>query len=383
MTSEGLPPGIRRRTSGTTEWRAEISHDPITGRRREISGSVPGTSRTALREAVRQRNAALAAAERGETVEGGRMTVGRFWQEEFLPYVRPGVREATFERYRGLGVRWIMPTIGDLQLRQVGEAAVVKVWRQALDEGRSNATAQKIHRVLSSCLQLAVERHKIVRNPARVRSARPPSPSGKRIDPPSDDEVAALIRAAEGTPYHPAVVLGATSGLRESEVLGLRWRDVDLDGVVGSPDGAPIRQGVAFLPPKTAKSARTVAIPTSVVTVLRRHRVAQSERRLAAGEGWQSTDLVVDRGDGGPVHPVSYGQWFRRTRDRLGIRARLHDLRHYFASALLARNVHPKVASEMLGHSTVGFTLTVYSHLIAGMGRAGCHGDRPRRSPRL
>jgi integrase len=103
------------------------------------------------------------------------------------------------------------------------------------------------------------------------------------------------------------------------------------------------------------------------VTLLRRHRAAQAERRLLAGAAWLDHDLVVDRGDGGVIHPDLYSQAFHRLVSKMGLRVRLHDLRHAYASVLLEANVHPKVASEALGHSSVAFTMDTYAHVLPTM----------------
>jgi integrase len=104
------------------------------------------------------------------------------------------------------------------------------------------------------------------------------------------------------------------------------------------------------------------------VAVLRRVRADQLERRLLLGPEWQPTDLVVERGDGGPIHPDLFSQRFRRLATRVGLASvRLHDLRHFYASELLRAGVHPKVVSEGLGHASTAFTMDVYSHLLPTM----------------
>jgi integrase len=96
--------------------------------------------------------------------------------------------------------------------------------------------------------------------------------------------------------------------------------------------------------------------------------VDQNARRLLLGEAWTDLDLVIDLGDGHPIPPDSISRDFYRLTRRLGIpRVRLHDLRHYFATALLAAGVHPKVTSESLGHSSVSFTMDTYQHLMPSM----------------
>jgi integrase len=110
---------------------------------------------------------------------------------------------------------------------------------------------------------------------------------------------------------------------------------------------------------------------TALKLPIRPGRSDQNERRLLLGSEWQGTDLVVERGDGGPIHPDLLSAAFRRLANRTGLAGvRLHDLRHFYASELLRANVHPKVVSDQLGHSSVAFTMDVYSHLMPSAGQS-------------
>ena len=133
---------------------------------------------------------------------------------------------------------------------------------------------------------------------------------------------------------------------------------MDLDGATASIVAA-----------KTDTGRRTIHLPSSTVAALRRHRREQAERRLLCGQAWQDTDLVVDRGDGGPVNPDTVSHAFAEIAERVGQGdVRLHDLRHGFAVALLKAGVNVKVVSEALGHSRTAFTMDVYAHVLPGMG---------------
>jgi integrase len=97
--------------------------------------------------------------------------------------------------------------------------------------------------------------------------------------------------------------------------------------------------------------------------------ITRSSRRLRLGADWQDHDLVIEHGDGSPAHPDWLTQGFDRLTKRLGLKVRLHDLRHAYATMLLARGVHPKVASEALGHFSTAFTMDTYQHVLPSMGR--------------
>lgn len=122
--------------------------------------------------------------------------------------------------------------------------------------------------------------------------------------------------------------------------------------------------------PKTAKSRRGVELTATAVEALLRHRTAQIAERLAAGHFWKDMDLVFTNRTGGFLRVNDLYMAYRRVLDRAGLpRLRFHDLRHTAATLMLSRGVHPKVASEMLGHSTIAITLDLYSHVTETMQR--------------
>jgi integrase len=175
---------------------------------------------------------------------------------------------------------------------------------------------------------------------------------------PDTAEMRLLVDPAADTSYALPIMLAATTGARRGEVVALRWCDVDLDGATASIVAA-----------KTDTGRRTIHLPSSTVAALRRHRREQAERRLLCGQAWQDTDLVVDRGDGGPVNPDTVSHAFAEIAERVGQGdVRLHDLRHGFAVALLKAGVNVKVVSEALGHSRMAFTMDFYAHVLPGMG---------------
>ena len=158
------------------------------------------------------------------------------------------------------------------------------------------------------------------------------------------------------------------TGMRRGELLGLRWRDADLEASRVS-DRADARRQARALEPKTDKGRRNVALDPATVTALRDHRKSQLEERLAWGTAYEDEhDLVFCREDGSPTWPQSLSRSFERHAKQAGLPAiRFHDLRHTHATLALAAGVHPKVVSERLGHASVAITLDTYSHAIPAM----------------
>jgi integrase len=164
-------------------------------------------------------------------------------------------------------------------------------------------------------------------------------------------------------------MLGVLCGLRRREIAALRWGAVDLDkarlAVVQSAEQS--KSGVRYKEPKSGQ-ARTVALSPAVVAELQAHRLRQAEGLLRFGVKLDANSFVVAQMDGSPYDPDSISKEWRLRVIKSGLpRVRFHDLRHAHASHMLAAGVHPKVASERLGHSRVGITLDLYSHVTEGL----------------
>jgi integrase len=181
-----------------------------------------------------------------------------------------------------------------------------------------------------------------------------------------------FLAAAKSDPLEALYALALTSGLREGELIGIQWHDLDLVG-----GKLQVRRTVAYVPkkgltisePKTAKSRRSVHLTALAIEALKRHRVRQNEVRLAAGSAWAGGDWVFCNSVGNPINGSNLLQRsFRPLLARAGLPAiRFHDLRHSSATLLLSLGVHPKIVSEILGHSQVSLTLDTYSHVLPSL----------------
>jgi integrase len=163
-------------------------------------------------------------------------------------------------------------------------------------------------------------------------------------------------------------------GLRQGEVLGLAWRDVDLDQrVLAVRQTLQYRPGEGFhlVPPKTTRSRRIVPLPDAVVEALKLRREQQETDRLAAGtEFWEDWGLVFTTRFGTPLSPRNDYRDFQGLIAAAGLRhVRLHDLRHTAASLMLAQGVSPRVVMEILGHSQISVTMNTYSHVTPASSR--------------
>jgi integrase len=182
-------------------------------------------------------------------------------------------------------------------------------------------------------------------------------------------QTAELIAAMRGTRFFVPVLLAVLCGLRRGEIAALRWGQVDLaTGQLSVTQSAEqTRAGVRYKEPKSGRP-RTVALSETVIEELRAYRIKQAQELLCLGLRVTEATFVCTREDGQPLRPHTLTHdWERKLSKTALPRIRFHDLRHAHATHLLSSGVHPKVASERLGHSKVGITLDLYSHVLPGM----------------
>lgn len=300
-----------------------------------------------------------------------RMPLDAYLRDRWLLHAETRVRPRTLVRYEQLLRIHVIPQIGKVALRKLTPTDVQSVVDRMIAGGLSARSTEQAYRVLSAALRQAVRWQLIATNPAAA--VQPPRVHRPDLVTPDPDALRRLMAIAKGnTVFYVPTVLAATTGMRRGEVLAMRWGDLDLDERVVRVSRSLQRIGgdLQSVEPKTARGRRTVALPGFTVDVLRNHRREQSERRLLLGEAWSDHGLVCERGDGAPLDPDAFSHAVQRLGGKIGLpHLRLHDLRHGYASALLSRGVHPKIASEALGHASVAFTLDRYSHVFPGLGR--------------
>jgi len=179
-----------------------------------------------------------------------------------------------------------------------------------------------------------------------------------------------LLTYARDSYYYPVIYTAVSTGLRQAELLGLRWRDIDPDlQSISVCQTLYKRHGVCeFKEPKTSHSRRLVSMTAKLADYLSDYKGERESLSLHLGRLLKPDDLVFSNAEGKPLDPGVLSHNFARIEKRAGLRGvRFHDLRHTFASLMLLRGAKPKVISEALGHSSVAFTMDTYSHIMQGM----------------
>lgn len=355
--------------SGTVEqhgkswrYRVEVSIDPGTGARK---WATKGRFKT-KRSAQKALNELLVEADQGLDVQRSNTLLGDYL-DEWIEGVEGDLRPTTVHGYRQAVIR-LKRKLAFVKLQDLTPLVVEKAYRSMITDGLAPKTVRNTHMVLRRALADAERLGLIVRNVAA--SARPPSPEHHEQETWTAKELNTFFSTVFDHRLFASFVLASTTGVRRGELLGLRWRDVDLETgrlavvhTITTVNGKAVESTT-----KTKKSRRRVSLDSVTLDVLRAHRERQELERKAAGSAWHDTGLVFTREDGTAIHPDVYSNMFTRLVREAGVTPiRLHDLRHTHATLALEAGVHPKIVSERLGHATVGITLDLYSHVTPSM----------------
>jgi integrase len=317
--------------------------------------------------------------ETGALVDSKKATVAAFLTDWLKNYASNRVSGLTFQRYSILIKKSIIPTLGTTLLAKLQPTHLQALYTRLMENGRtigkgglSASTVRQVHAVLHKALRCAVKWGFLPRNIADAVEA--PRPRPKEATVPTPAEIAnllAYLQTADPDLRTPTLVAAAT-GMRRGELLALTWANVDLErGSISVTQSLEetLANGVVVKQPKTASSRRTVAVPAMVAEALRSHSAAQAARKLAMGAGYKDIDFVFADLDGSMLVPSLFSKRFKRSTNKCKLPIRFHDLRHACATMLLRQGVHPKIVSERLGHSTIGITLNLYSHVTPDMQR--------------
>ena len=358
---------LRQRSPG--HWAIVIDIRDERGKRRRKWHSFVGTKREAQIECSRL----IAELTGGGYVEPDRSTLAAFL-DRWLEHVRTQVSPRTHERYAEIARKNIAPLLGAVAVSKLQPAQISSAYSKALASGHrkragglSPRTVHHMHRILRQALQQAVVWGMLARNPATL--VKPPKVERGTLQTYDLDQTADLLEALRGTRMFMPAALASLCGLRRGELGALRWRDVKLDRseLSVSQSLEQMKSGVRLKETKSGR-ARTVALSETMIEELKAHRLAQAQELLRCGVRISNDTFVVAQFDGSPLQPRSIThEWMRLIKLTALPRIRFHDLRHAHATHLLAAGVHPKVASERLGHSKVGITLDLYSHVLPGM----------------
>ncbi len=345
-------------------WAGSINVESSDGKRKRKY--LYGESKQEAQDKV---NTALYEQKQGMLVTGPQLTVKKYmeyWLEEIH---KPTLRLGSYIRYRTRVNKHILPTLGHLQLQKLTADHIRMLYAQKTREGLAPATIRTIHSVLHKALEDALRADYVHRNVCDLVS--PPRLTRRESHALTHDQAQKLLNTAKGHRIEVLLAVALATGMREGELLSLRWSDIDF-----ANSSLSIQRTVSFYPkhgfvenePKTAQGRRRVVLPQIIVEMLKQHQIRQDERRKELGKRWHEHSLVFPNTIGKFQSVQHLTTLFDKLIKNAGLPdMHFHDLRHSAATILLSMGIHPKVVQELLGHSTISMTMDTYSHVIPSM----------------
>ena len=367
---------IIKRSENSYRIKVSLGKDSTTGKYLSHFETVRGNKK----EAEKRLRELLTQLDKGIYVKPGKTKLGEYLRSWLVDYCRPNLSPRTQELYSYICEKHLIPTLGNVSLTELKPQHLQHLYSEKLSSGLSNRTVQIIHITLHKALKNAVKSGLLVRNVAEAVDT--PKIQRHEMHVMSETDLHIFLEMARNTKYYPLFYAALFTGMRRSELLALRWQDVDLLlcqlSVTRSMQylhNAEPEGRITFKEPKTPKSRRLIALSPSTVSVLNEHREVQSKLRQSLGlTPLSDNDLVFSHFDGKPLLPNSVTHaWIKLVR-RCGLKGiRLHDARHTHASLMLKQGIHPKIVQERLGHSSIQITLDTYSHVAPGLQQAAAN----------
>ncbi len=359
---------IKSRTPGSYTLRFDTGIDAITGKRKQETLTIHGTRR----QAEEKLNEMINQVSKGIYIQSGKTTLAAYLEQWLRDYAKPNLTPRSYERYETICKNHIIASIGNVPLTGLRPEHLQKLYTAKLNSGLAPRTVRYIHTVCHKALATGLKWGMVSRNVADAVEA--PHPGHTEMKTWGEYEVSKFLEATKDSQYYPLFYAALFTGMRRSELLGLRWTDIDLlygqisvsRGLHHLKDGSYV-----FNEPKSAKSKRTIALPPSAILILTQHYERQRELWRRTGRDLSDDTLVFCTIEGRPYRPNTITRAWTILAARAGVPViNFHAARHTHASLMLKQGVHPKVVQERLGHSTITTTLDIYSHVAPGMQEA-------------
>lgn len=381
-----------KRADGRWEWKITLPD----GTRRSFYDTTQRGAREKANQAIRNLHAGLSSKAERLTVDA---YLTRWLEDTAADRVRPG----TYRSYRLHIEHHLIPAFKGMRLRELASTDIDTLLAGLVRKGLSPATANRVRATLRTALEGAVRADLVVRNVAKLSTARRERP--RRASPPTQDELRSFLRFIRNDRLGPVIEVAVYSGMRQGELLALVWSDLDLergvihvrrtltwrDGGEDQPAKVPV-----FSDPKTDASRRSIKLTAPAISALARQREQNVEMEILAGDLWRRTqvnrkredkkqppaysnphthDLVFPSANGNPQNSSNVTHRLQQLLEAAGLpRYRFHDLRHATASLLLAEGLDLFTVKEILGHSQISLTANTYGHMTDRLSDAAARG---------
>jgi integrase len=310
--------------------------------------------------------ATLAQIDTGLIYDSTHITLQRF-VETWLNGVDLARREKTALQYRQIARNYILPRLGKMRLQDIRSVHIRRMYVSFREGGTGARTLQLIHAILHNALNQAVREGILLRNPAEA--VERPRVEAKEFKIFTEDQARQFLLATSGHRNEALFYLALTTGMREGELLGLKWSDVDwIKGVLNVQRQLQRidHKGLAFVPPKTKSGIRQIKLGQGMLDRLAEHRLRQDCEREACGGRWQENGLIFPSSIGTPLEPHRIYDEFKELLVKAGLPdMRFHDLRHTALSLLIEMGIAVTTVQQRAGHSKASVTTDIYGHSMS------------------
>jgi len=364
--------GIRKRSKNSYQISISLGKNPETGYYDYHWETIKGTKK----DAERRRAELINQITNGTYIPPHKTTVAEYLVRWLQDYAKPNLSPRGYERYSGIIKKDISPDLGHITLTQLKPEHIQKHYNHLRERGLSSGTIRYHHAVLHKALQTGIKWGLLYRNPTDGVEISRKNNTEMRIW--NELEVNHFLNVSKSSPYYALFHTALYTGMRRSELLAIKWADVDFifNQISVHQSLHHLKDGSYVLSQtKSVKGKRTIALSPSSVAVLQKHRVQQETISEAIGRKLTDNDFVFSSPEGKPLRPNTITRAWAMMAKKAGVQPiRLHDARHTHASLMLKQGVHPKVVQERLGHSSIQMTIDIYSHVSPGLQQAAVDG---------
>jgi len=305
----------------------------------------------------------------GLNLEATKTTLATF-MKEWLVSIEPALRYNTIQQYEQVTHQYILPVLGEYHVRDIKPEHIQRLYNNLVDKGYGLRTVQIVHSVIHRAFVHGVRLGLLSRNPDDATTPPKPSTNEMRFLDENQIQQFMIVAKAQNDRFFTLYYLAISTGMRQGELLGLKWADLDWEkGELTVCRQLTKKKGGGFekTSPKTKAGIRQISLGSNALDILREHRKAQQLERQAAGVHWQDQGLVFTSSIGTPIDRSNMRLFFKALLKDAGLPdIRFHDLRHTAASLMLNNGIPLMIVSRRLGHAQPSITLDVYGHLIPG-----------------
>ncbi|HDK7179781.1 TPA: site-specific integrase [Clostridium botulinum] len=332
------------------------------------------------KEAENKRDEYLNGIKNGLNIDYKNIILGELMHTWLFEIIRIKVKPSSFERYEGIYRNYIKNSkLFGLKLADLKTIQVQRYYNELYSDGKTSNVIKNLNKLLRAFFNYAVNEGYILRNPCLGSKIIIPGDKDnkeKEIEIFTDKEIKALKKQLEGNRLKCLILLALGSGLRQGELLALRWDDIDFKTneikvnksikrvkIIGN-DGTGKRKTIEQSP-KSIKSNRVVPIPSKLINALEEHKALQEKEKKEVGSSYVDKNLVFATKLGKPIVVKNLFDSYKRILVKSKIpHKKFHSLRHTYATKLFEKGVQLKTVQKLLGHKNISITADTYTHVM-------------------